>query len=122
MADIAETIEHFQPVWLNFLENPDDINSVIKKYNDLGYNASSDLPTNGHWKELYKNMDNCKVVLTIRNDSNVWAKSFKKFFYAQGNRYGKFIGTLFYRPCIWGLMGPRIQGHCLLRESEKNFF
>ena len=77
VADIAETFEHFQTEWLEVIENNGDIKSVIKKYNDLGFNAAADLPIMAYWKELYINMETCKVVLTVRNDSQTWAKSFQ---------------------------------------------
>ena len=60
MADIPETTEHFQKEWLDVIENGGDIQNVISKYEELGFDACCDLPGNAFWKELYDNMENCK--------------------------------------------------------------
>ena len=106
-------MEHFQPVWVNLIQNTGDIHSVIKKYNQLGFNASNDLPTNAYWKELYENMESCKVIVTVRNSPDVWAKSVQTFFGKQAARFGWFMSVL-YRLTTWGIVGKRHQNHYIM--------
>ena len=104
VADVTETIEYFQPLWLDVCDNNGDIKTVIQKYDELGFEATCDVPTNAYWKELYQNIYNCKIILTVRDNPDVWVKSFKTYFAACAD-YGP---SIFFRLGYLGMLGSSI--------------
>ena len=110
-------------MWYDHLvKNEKSIQDVIKSYNQDNFHACVDLPGlliqtflyfilqtrkfvfikllkpfsgNAHWRELYQNMDYCKVILTIRDSEEIWYSSFYKFFKLMPRLYGLPGGRVF---------------------------
>jgi len=87
--------------WRDYLDGKGKIQDVIQLYNDLGYQAVCDFPANAHWMELYNNIDRCKIILTVRDNEVVWAKSFRNFM----TKYGSTEPVLQYLIATCGFAG-----------------
>ena len=44
-----------------------------------GFTATQDLPASAYWEELFHASPNSKVILTIRDNDDIWFKSWMKF-------------------------------------------
>ena len=43
---------------------------------------------NAYWRELYENIENCKIILTVRDNEDIWYSSFSNFFRSVTKREG----------------------------------
>ena len=66
-------------IWTQYLEGKIPIEDVIDEYTKLGYQANQDIPGNVYWEELFNASPNAKVILTVRDNADVWNKSFLGF-------------------------------------------
>jgi len=62
-------------------------------------------PTNWQWENLYDNIDDAKVILTVRDDEEKWLKSWQTFCDAQTHKHG--LWSSFFLPILMhtGLLG-----------------
>jgi len=80
VADYLETTEFLTTEWLNFIEGRISIEEVIAKYDHHGFDTNQDFPGNIFWEEMYNSIDNCKVILTVRDNEHIWFDSWINFF------------------------------------------
>ena len=66
-------------IWTQYLEGKVPIVEVIEEYTKLGFQANQDFPGNVYWEELFNASPNAKVILTVRDNADVWNKSFLSF-------------------------------------------
>jgi len=71
---------------------------VIKHYDEMGFNMNNDVPTNWQWENLYDNIDDAKVILTVRDDEEKWLKSWQTFCDVQTNKHG--LWSKFFLPIL----------------------
>ena len=66
------------------------IEEVIAEYERLGFDANQDFPGNFLWEELYtalsKKDKNIKVILTVRDNDQVWWNSWCNFMKQEAHR------------------------------------
>ena len=55
------------------------IERVIEEYTSRGYTVNQDHPGNIYWEELFKASPNAKVILTVRDNVEVWNRSLLRF-------------------------------------------
>ena len=79
VADYGETIFYLTEIWTQYLEGKVSIEEVIDEYTKLGFQANQDFPGNVYWEELFNASPNAKVILTVRDNADVWNKSFLNF-------------------------------------------
>lgn len=79
VADYGETIFYLTEIWTQYLEGKVPIKEVIDEYTKLGFQANQDFPGNVYWEELFNASPNAKVILTVRDNADVWNKSFLSF-------------------------------------------
>ena len=79
VADYGETIFYLTEIWTQYLEGKVPIGKVIDEYTKLGFQANQDFPGNVYWEELFNASPNAKVILTVRDNADVWNKSFLGF-------------------------------------------
>ena len=61
VADVAQTMEYFQDDWVNYIDQKIPLDDVIRKYDEHGINATSDLPFNRLALNAYDRIQGCKV-------------------------------------------------------------
>ena len=66
-------------IWTQYLEGKVPIVEVIEEYTKLGFQANQDFPGNVYWEELFNASPNAKVILTVRDNADVWNRSFLSF-------------------------------------------
>ena len=60
---------------------------ILEAYRDHGFDANQDTPGNVYWEELYNaSPKGTKVILTIRDNPEVWQRSLKQFFVQEAKR------------------------------------
>ena len=79
VADYGETIFYLTEIWTDYLQGKVSIKNVIEEYTKLGFQANQDFPGNMYWEELFHASPNAKVILTVRDNADVWNKSFLRF-------------------------------------------
>merc|ERR1719276_717398 len=79
VADYVETVEFLSDVWVEYVNGRCSIRKVIAEYNKHGFQANQDIPGNMYWEELFHASPNAKVILTVRDNTEVWNKSFLGF-------------------------------------------
>lgn len=87
VAEFPETIVYFTDIWNDLLEGKCTLHDVIQHYDSLGYDSCNDFPGNAYWEEFYKSIEGAKVILTVRDNEDVWTDSYLKFFKLQGLVY-----------------------------------
>lgn len=105
VADYIETAEFLTSEWLNFIDGRGSIQDVLAAYDRHGFDTNQDFPGNIFWEEMYNNIDNCKVILTVRDNEDIWFDSWYNFF--EKNFKGTFVrpGTYF---AWYGLFGREV--------------
>ena len=94
VADVAQTMEYFQDDWVNYIDQKIPLDDVIRKYDEHGINATSDLPFNGLAVNGYDRIKGCKIILTVRDNEDVWLNSYRRHFNTQATRHGKYVGII----------------------------
>merc|ERR1712126_789705 len=99
VADWLETAEFLGSTWRDFIDEKIEIEEVLKKYDELGFDANQDLPGNFLWEELYlASSKDTKVILTVRDSDEQWWKSWCGFMTQEFSRHS--IGDF----CVAGLL------------------
>ena len=76
-----ETTEFLAIRWTQYFDGKIGIDQVLKAYEDHGFDANQDVPGNACWEELYNaSPKGTKVILTVRDNADVWQRSLKGFF------------------------------------------
>merc|ERR1712131_150713 len=111
VADVGATFMYFSKDWLDYFNGEVSISDLIEKYDEMGFNMNNDLPGNWQWETLYDNIDDAKVILTVRDTEDKWEASWKNFCKAQVNKNG-----------IWGTrIAPILARLGLLGSLQNNF-
>jgi len=78
---VADAMENGQmsEIWNDFIHGRGTINSVLAEYERNGYEATQDLPANLYWEDLYNNVKDAKVILTVRDSDEQWYNSWMNF-------------------------------------------
>jgi hypothetical protein len=85
--------------------------------------ANQDIPGNIYWKELFHASPNAKVILTVRDSTQVWSRSLTRFMEQETSRHGNPGFWLFNRFMSLDWTSPNIKN--MLKMSEfimKNHF
>ena len=93
-ADVAEANEFFHKGWMNYIYGKSDIKTLIKLYDEQGFEVSSDLPFNGLALEAFREIKNCKIILTVRDNEDVWLKSYQSNLVRMATRHGIYGGIV----------------------------
>ena len=74
-----------------FVEIVASIDDVIAAYEKHGFDTNQDIPGNLLWHDLYQAMvkkdKNTKVILTVRDNDDVWWNSYCSFMRHETRRY-----------------------------------
>ncbi|CBY16441.1 unnamed protein product, partial [Oikopleura dioica] len=79
VADYGETMFYLTDIWTQYLEGRATIEEVIEEYRKQGFQGNQDFPGNIYWEDLFNASPNCRVILTERDNADVWNKSFVAF-------------------------------------------
>ena len=85
--------------------------------------ANQDIPGNIYWEELFHASPNAKVIMTVRDSTQVWSRSLTRFMEQETSRHGNPGFWLFNRFMSLGWTSPNIKN--MLQISEfimKNHF
>ena len=86
-----ETIEFLAIRWTEYFDGKIGIEDVLKAYEYHGFDANQDVPGNIFWEELYRvSPKGTKVILTVRDNEDVWQRSLKGFFIQEIKRHAIF--------------------------------
>lgn len=117
-----ENIEFLMDVWLRFVTGQCSIDTVVERYKQHGFDANQDSPSNFLWHELYRACPNAKVILTIRDNADVWWASWSRFVEAEHRRKSLFgvISTMKLWSILaeWGYMGPELRDKYALQAVD----
>ena len=114
VADYMETMEFLSIIWRDYLLGKGlfsrfgiiknfriklaSIDDVISEYEKHGFDTNQDIPGNLLWQDLYealiKRDSNTKVILTIRDNDEVWWRSWCNFMKQEVSR-NSFAGICF---------------------------
>ena len=87
VADTNETLEFLTQSWYNYFQGNASIDDVVADYDKNGFDANQDLPGNMKWEELYEaSPKGTKVILTIRDNEDVWYSSWSRFMKQEAER------------------------------------
>ena len=91
VADYMETLEFLPFIWRDYVDGKATIEDVISEYEKHGFDTNQDLPGNLLWEDLYRGMlkkdKNTKVILTVRDNDEVWWKSWCGFVTQEAQRH-----------------------------------
>ena len=91
VADFIETTEFLAISWTEYFDGKIGIEDVLKAYEHHGFDANQDVPGNACWEELYKaSPKGTKVILTVRDNEDVWQRSLKGFMVQETKRDAMF--------------------------------
>ena len=79
VADYPETLFYLTQIWTDFIDGKVAIEQVIEEYTSRGYTVNQDHPGNIYWEELFRASPNAKVILTVRDNVDVWNRSLVRF-------------------------------------------
>jgi len=88
VADLAESIHFLSEVWYDYMRGNCSIHKVIEEYKKHGFQVNQDVPGNVYWEALYHASPNAKVILTVRDSTEAWKKSFVSFLKQENSRWG----------------------------------
>ncbi|CAG5079285.1 Oidioi.mRNA.OKI2018_I69.PAR.g9216.t1.cds [Oikopleura dioica] len=108
VADYFETCQFLSDIWLDYLEGRCSIHKVIDEYKKYGFQANQDFPGNMYWEELYHASPNAKVIITIRDNAEVWHQSQFNFMRQEFQRLGNPGFWLYQRFTNFGWTSPRM--------------
>jgi len=119
VADFLETMQYFTEVWEDYMEGRCTIERVIDEYNKQGFDTHQDVPGNLYWEQLYESLGpETKVILTIRDNEEVWFNSLHDFVSRSFAKFG-FMSTIGTWAAFLGAFGPKIKG--VTRVSMASF-
>lgn len=134
VADFLETMQYFTEVWEDYMEGRCTIERVIDEYNKQGFDTHQDVPGimtcltwsrltcfegNLYWEQLYESLGpETKVILTIRDNEEVWFNSLHDFVSRSFAKFG-FMSTIGTWAAFLGAFGPKIKG--VTRVSKYNW-
>jgi hypothetical protein len=108
VADYVETVEFLSDVWVDYVNGRCSIRKVIAEYNKHGFHANQDIPGNMYWEELFHASPNAKVILTVRDNTEVWNRSMISFMRKESSRLGNPGSWLFNRFTGLGWTSPKM--------------
>jgi len=122
VADYVETAEFLSEVWHEYINGKCSIKKVIDEYNKQGFQANQDIPGNLYWEELFHASPNAKVILTVRDSTEVWNRSLINFMRQECARFGNPGFWLFHRFSSLGWTSPKMLRMVDIVEDTKRFF
>jgi len=123
VADYIETTEFLSSIWVEYFEGKCSIRKVIAEYHKNGFQANQDIPGNVYWEELFHASPNAKVILTVRDSTEVWSHSLTKFMEQETSRHGNPGFWLFNRFMSLGWTSPNMKNMVTITEFiMKNHF
>ena len=80
VCDVMEcTQTGIAKLWLDFINGKlESIDEIISAYEKLGFDALQDLPGNLYWEQLYDACPDAKIILTVRDNDEIWYNSWYK--------------------------------------------
>ncbi|CAG5104155.1 Oidioi.mRNA.OKI2018_I69.chr1.g1119.t1.cds [Oikopleura dioica] len=108
VADLSENIHFLSEVWYDYLKGHCSIHRVIEEYKKHGFEANQDVPGNVYWEELYHASPNAKVILTVRDSTEVWKNSFIPFLENVNKQFGNPGFWLYHRTIAMGWTSPNM--------------
>lgn len=109
VADFLETMQYFSHIWDDYMEGRCDIEAVIQEYERRGFDTNQDVPGNLYWEQLYDALGpDTKVILTIRDNEEVWFNSLHDFVSRSFAKFG-FLSTIGTWAAYLGAFGPEIR-------------
>jgi hypothetical protein len=108
VADYVETTEFLSEMWHEYINGKCSIKKVIDEYNKHGFQANQDIPGNMYWEELFNASPNAKVILTVRDSTEVWNRSLINFMRQECARFGNPGFWLFHRFSSLGWTSPKM--------------
>ncbi|CAG5079281.1 Oidioi.mRNA.OKI2018_I69.PAR.g9215.t1.cds [Oikopleura dioica] len=120
VADYIETAEFLSEIWVEYINGRCSIHKVIEEYNKHGFQANQDIPGNLYWEELFHASPNAKVILTVRDSTEVWNRSMVNFMLQEAKRLGNPGFWLFHRFSSLGWTSPRMLNMLEIIEKVKN--
>jgi hypothetical protein len=95
VADYLETTMFLTDEWLRFIDGRGTIKEVLAAYERHDFDTNQDFPGNIFWEEMYNEIPNCKVILTVRDNEHIWFDSwinfFEKNFVGRGVQLGSYL-------------------------------
>ena len=80
VCDFIETQEFLSPAWESYINGDSTIEEVVSEYDRLGFDTNQDVPGNFLWEKLYRSLPTrTKVILTVRDNDQVWWDSWLRF-------------------------------------------
>jgi len=79
---------------MDYIDGKCGLETMIKKYDAEGFEVTSDHPFNGLALDAFQQMEDCKIILTVRDNEDVWLKSFRKHSVTQSTRHGALAGII----------------------------
>ena len=119
VADTMENIEFLMDVWLRFVTGKCSIDEVVERYKQHGFDANQDSPSNFLWHELHTACPSAKVILTVRDNEEIWWRSWSRFVEAEHRRKsvcGVSTMKLWSILAKWGYMGQELRDKYELQE------
>jgi len=123
VGDIPQALEYFMDDWMDYMDGKCGIETMIQKYDAEGFDVTSDLPFNGLALDAFQQMEDCKIILTVRDNEDVWLKSFRKHYLTQATRHGIYVGII--ESFLWckGIPGSILYKTARIRtKNGKKFF
>lgn len=109
VADFLETMQYFSHIWEEYMDGRCDIEAVIDEYKRRGFDTNQDVPGNLYWEQLYDALGpDTKVILTIRDNEEVWFNSLHDFVSRSFAKFG-FLSTIGTWAAYLGAFGPEIR-------------
>jgi len=93
--DAAETHVYMRDIWTDFFQGKARIEDVAAEYEAFNVDIIIDHPALFFWKQLARIWPEAKVILTLRDSTEVWWRSAKQFFHNMNQwppiKYGWFM-------------------------------
>ncbi|CAG5104153.1 Oidioi.mRNA.OKI2018_I69.chr1.g1118.t1.cds [Oikopleura dioica] len=132
VADLSETIHFMSEVWYDYMKGKCSIHRVIEEYQKHGFQVNQDVPSNVFWEQLYHASPTAKVILTVRDSSEVWQNSWNKFAASFNTQFGNPGFWIYHRLISMGWSSPNMNRfnwmmpECMkigfLRNCDQEFF